>query len=694
MGQAPVGADRALVDGILGKRRRLWEYSSAGLMLSLACAPAAMGQAQTGPSATPAPTAERIPGDPKKPDPGPPVVEAAKEELDFAVSEFVIEYASPHPGLPELAGLLDRAKVSLVQTDGGYLAGTLGEAGMPRSLNELNAEIKGSEGKAKFSALAVTRVTEAVRDAIVAEGLIGVFVEVDPTDIEVQVGPPITRVDIREDKPTLSVKIYAAVVTRIRTVAAGERIKGDGKIDNAVHASIKADSPVQPKADGEEERKDLLRRAELDSYVLKLNRHPGRRVDVAISGEEKETTDIEPSAVVLDYLIRENNPLLLYFQVSNTGTEQTEKWRERFGLVHNQLTGNDDALSLDYVTGGFDKVHIFNGSYELPIFNRDLRLKLFGSYNQFDAAQVGRAAGSFNGSTYFFGSELSWNVLQFNETFVDLTGAIRYQNVSISNETNPVQPIRGKTGFLLPNFGVKVERFTDEAITNLGVNLEFNLPDVAGTDQSEVIRLGRLGAETEWTSLQWNLEQSFYLEPIFDRDRFLAGKSTLANEVAFAFKGQNTLGNLVAPNFQGVAGGLYSVRGYPESIVVGDTVYIVTGEYRLHLPRLFDVNATPGKLFGEDFRYVPSQQYGRPDWDLILKAFVDVGNVKSSGNSPLERDETIIGAGFGVEFLFKRYLNMRLEYGFALDEVRETGSSRNLINEGDGRIHFVTTLLF
>lgn len=669
-------------------------YSSAGLMLSLACVPAVFGQAQTGPSASPAPTAERIPGDPKKPEVERPVVESVKEELDFAVSELVIDYASPHPGLPELSGLLDQAKVSLVQTDGGYLAGAVGEAGMPRSLNELNSELKGREGKAKLSALAVTRVTEALRDAMVAEGLIGVFVEVDPSDIEVQVGPPIKRVDIRENKLTLSIKIYTAVVTRLRTVAAGERITGNGKLDNPVHASIKADSPVQPRAEGEEERKDLLRREELDSYVLKLNRHPGRRVDVAISGEEKETTDIEPSAVVLDYLIRENNPLLLYFQVSNTGTEQTEKWRERFGLVHNQLTGNDDVLSLDYVTGGFDRVHIFNGSYELPVFDRDLRLKFFGSYNQFDASQVGRAAGSFNGSTYFVGGELSWNVLQFNETFVDLTSAIRYQNVSISNETNPAQPIRGSTGFLLPNFGVKLERFTDEAITNVGVNFEFNLPGAAETDATEVIRLGRLGGEREWTALQWNVEQSFYLEPIFDRDLFLAGKSTLAHELAFAFKGQNTFGNLVAPNFQGVAGGLYSVRGYPESIVAGDTVYIVSGEYRLHVPRLFDVEATPGMLFGEEFRYAPSQPYARPDWDLILKAFVDVGNVQSSGSSPLERDETIIGAGIGVEFLFKRFVNMRLEYGFALDEVRETGSSRNLINEGDGRIHFVTTLLF
>jgi hypothetical protein len=38
--------------------------------------------------------------------------------------------------------------------------------------------------------------------------------------------------------------------------------------------------------------------------------------------------------------------LLLYGQLSNTGTRQVGRLRQRFGLFHNQLTGNDDILNV------------------------------------------------------------------------------------------------------------------------------------------------------------------------------------------------------------------------------------------------------------------------------------------------------------------------------------------------------------
>jgi len=55
----------------------------------------------------------------------------------------------------------------------------------------------------------------------------------------------------------------------------------------------------------------------LDRYVYHLGRRPGRRVDLALSPSAAE------DEVVLDLLIAENDPLLLYLQLSNTGTEET-----------------------------------------------------------------------------------------------------------------------------------------------------------------------------------------------------------------------------------------------------------------------------------------------------------------------------------------------------------------------------------
>src|SRR5208337_91005 len=99
---------------------------------------------------------------------------------------------------------------------------------------------------------------------------------------------------------------------------------------------------------------------QVNDYVDRLNRQPGRRVDVAISAAD------QPDQYTLDYLVNEIKPWYVYAQVSNTGTALTNTWRERFGLVDNQLSGNDDILNLDALTD-FNESTNATGSYEFPI---------------------------------------------------------------------------------------------------------------------------------------------------------------------------------------------------------------------------------------------------------------------------------------------------------------------------------------
>jgi hemolysin activation/secretion protein len=86
-----------------------------------------------------------------------------------------------------------------------------------------------------------------------------------------------------------------------------------------------------------------------------------------------------PGATRLTYHVAEQKPWLAYAQVGNYGTESTTEWRERFGFEHDQLTGHDDILRLDYVTGNFDDVHAGFGSYEAPVWKLDrLRARAYG----------------------------------------------------------------------------------------------------------------------------------------------------------------------------------------------------------------------------------------------------------------------------------------------------------------------------
>jgi hemolysin activation/secretion protein len=144
------------------------------------------------------------------------------------------------------------------------------------------------------------------------------------------------------------------------------------------------------------------------------------------------------------------------------------------------------------------------------------------------------------------------------------------------------------------------------------------------------------------------------------------------------------------PQEEEVVGGLFTVRGYPESVVAADSVFIASAEYRFHYPRSrphMEIEKQR-KLFGKPFRWVPEAPYGKADWDLILKAFFDVGTTIQTDRLGFEQDDTLIGTGVGVEIQFKQNLTLRLDWGFVLSEIE------NEVDVGDNRVHVVFTVLY
>jgi hemolysin activation/secretion protein len=95
-------------------------------------------------------------------------------------------------------------------------------------------------------------------------------------------------------------------------------------------------------------------------------------------------------------------------------------------------------------------------------------------------------------------------------------------------------------------------------------------------------------------------------------------------------------------------------------------------------------------VLGNPFRVRPQSRYSRPDWDLIGKAFLDVGRAENADRQPFERDETLIGAGLGVEMLVGRNFNLRVDWGVVLREIEEP----QRVTTGSSRVHFVVTLIF
>lgn len=620
-----------------------------------------------------------------------PETAPAAEAPEFLVSEFVFQFEKEVPGLPTIDALLDEAGVNLARTGDGYIAASEG-LGDAATLSSLNQALRNS-GPVRFSRRALEEINRSMVRALNARGYIGVLIATSPDDIGIDVADPGAELasprnvwtDLRPGSAgPLHITVFTARVVQVRTVASGDRVPGDQGVNHPLHERIRRNSPIQPESEGSEPGEDVLRRDRLDEYTFRLNRYPGRRVDVAVS-----TAD-EPGDVVLDYLVRENKPWFIFSQLSNSGTRETEEIRQRFGFIHNQLTGNDDQLVIDYITSGFAETHGLVGSYEFPIGER-IRVRTFGTYSKFDASQVGLSGENFVGESWSTGGDIAWNFFQKRDLFIDFVAGLRWESLSVDNQAVDVQ---GRDSFFLPSLGLRLERFTDEAGTSAFVRTEWNLPGIAATGDPQLEALGRTDPDDDFTILQYGFEQSFFLEPLIDARRFREGKSTLAHELALRFRGQNSFGARLAPTFQDVIGGMNTVRGYPESLVAGDDVYVGTVEYRLHIPRLLEPyderDENPPLVFGNPFRFRPQTRYARPDFDVIAKAFLDVGRAENADRQSFESDETLIGAGYGIELLVGRNLNLRLDWGVALRDTEEPSR----VTSGSSRVHFVVTLLF
>lgn len=678
--------------GPSGARTLAW---LAGLAAPLLVAPAGLAQ----PEAPPDPAVDLVAPPPQgEPAPAPPAEQPPPVSTDllesdgevYVVDPLEIEYARAHPSHPDLADILD-LEVQLLETPQGYAAPRPGLPTITLRLSEVE-----SLADNRLSASALTTIAQAIVTEFNARGIIGVLVAPDPEQIDGQTGT-----DLRVEGSGLKLLIWTAIVRDVRTIASGQRMGREQRVNNPAQARIKSGSPVAP-FDGPEDdvqtaRRDLLRKDFLDDYLYRLNRHPGRRVDVAIAaaGAPGQT----PGEVVLDYLVTENKPWYAYIQGSNTGTESTDEWRQRAGFVHNQLSGADDVLSLDFITALFDETNALIGSYERPLTDDNLvRARVYGSWSEYTAADVGLAGSRFEGTSWSGGAELSGTVFQHRQLFVDLLGGARWEHVEVTDRTFAT-PTEGEEDLFLPYLGVRLERTTEKASTSAQVTVETMVSGVSGADRDELQELGRLAVDQDWTVMKWDLQHTFFLEPLIFgsawEDPNQPDKATLAHEVALLFRGQYAFDYRLIPQSESTAGGLFTVRGYPESIAAGDTVILATAEYRLHVPRLFTIEPDPSRtpLFGQPFRFAPQQVYGRPDWDLILRAFVDVGQVYNSNRLSFEQDQTLVGTGFGAEVLFKQNLSVRVDVGFALEEVDQAGSD-NDVNSGDAEIHFVGTLLF
>ncbi len=659
-----------------GRRRRLIQSCAVAVLSAMVTG--GVLQAQINPTPVPPQV---------KASPVVPVV-TVNDGMAYAVSPLVVRYAHPAGGQVPVSKV-ESMKVVLGLAPSGYVTAYNTGAGGQRTLRtdvqiihaKLGLLARGTVQN--FHATAIRSLARQIVAFLNAHGQVGVYVSVYNKDIA-------GGADVRPAGDTaLHLQIYTALVTNIRTVASGGRFSGQkNKINNPMAASIAENSPIQPASANKPGSTDLLNPKVLNAYIDQINRQPGTQVAVAVSPDKNSPV---PDGVNLDYLVHESKPWHVYFQLSNTGTQQTNPWRETYGLVDNQLLGFNDIFNLQYSTAGFTKQNSVNGSYNLPLTrNNRLRLRVYGGYDDFSASDVGFGNAFFNGDESTAGGEGILNVFQHNRLFIDFIAGAKYQHIFVDNTL--IQQT-GSGDFIIPYAGVHLDHYTPtvQSWADATVLGGFTTSSTASLQQ-----LGRLNVNKNWVILQGDSVCQFYLEPLLDPKGYQAGTSTLANQIKISISGQEAFNNRLPAEDEMTAGGLYTVRGYPEYVTAGDSVGIGSIEYLLHIPHLFPVDRNAGSVLGQPFRWVPQEPYGPTDWDLIGKAFLDVGQVVNSNKLSYETNSTLVGTGIGMELDIKHNISLMVDWGVALTRLNASSASPGGtdVASGSSQINFVFTVSY
>lgn len=631
----------------------------------------------------------------------------------FRVGAIELEYAREHPSQLSLAGLVP-LMVELRRTDSGWAAPSADEPGEPVEVGGPASPVLDLETDG------LVRVLSALVSRLHAAGLYGIDVRPSERDFDLE-----NELDLRPPtRDALAIVISVGHISQVRTIAVGDRVKSDWKVDNEIHTRIRETSPLRPASIGDEDSTDVLDRRALEDYLYRLNRHSGRRVEAALSPGE------EPGEVVLDYRVLESKPWYAYAQVTNTGTRRTNPWQSRFGYTHRQLTDRDDVLSIDWLNVGLDDVNALIARYQAPFFGKERpnwMSRRRGDPRFFDwlprekvpwwgvhrmrwevdfgmsksqagrsSTQLGLANDRVTSTQYQFGGRFIYEAFQYRNLFVDLFSGLNLQDLEVKNRTGGAD---GDALLVLPEFGIHSERINQISNLVVDVSLQGQVKPIGLSNRDA---LGRDAADDKYAILNFNVGYTTFLEPLFRpeawRDPATQLSSTLAHEFSIGVRGQYGFDYRLIPQSNAAIGGLYSVRGYGQSVAVGDSIAIGSVEYRFHVPRALPVTREPLRLpLIGDFRATPQQVYGRPDWDLILRGFLDVGHAVRNDRGEVdagaaESNQTLIGLGVGAELQIRSNFRARIDWATAL--MNTNGDISNDTNVGQSEIHVLFSILY
>ena len=406
--------------------------------------------------------------------------------------------------------------------------------------------------------------------------------------------------------------------------------------------------------------------------LFNLNVRPDLQIDTRL----KPKVDAFGRRVIdIELAVEDSYPMHLALSIANSGTEETGDWRARGTLQHLNLTDRNDTLTIEYMTdpGGFDNVSSLSMSYYTPI-GADKGLTFYTGWSESDFDDIFPLLDIY-GEGYYLGLQLS-KVLKSTKNYsLDLTGGWIYRYTENTSDVAGVTSDRRDIKLSMPSvaLGYSAKNFDRYGGRNFGsFTLTGNFAGKFGSASTAQFENQNKDATGEFWIGTLRMAR---LQKLF-RGAQDPGKWTMFME----FEGQAADDSLVSA-VQYRLGGAESVRGYEEAEVLGDSG--IRGTLEVRTP-LID-NFIPGLKHAEDFLAENPDHWSTHR--LQFDAFADFGRVETSAQQPGEHSgQTMMSIGAGLRLGFTKYSQIRLDYGYPLEDTEET-------NEGEGQFHFKLEIL-
>ncbi|MEM9275748.1 MAG: ShlB/FhaC/HecB family hemolysin secretion/activation protein [Cyanobacteria bacterium P01_F01_bin.143] len=348
---------------------------------------------------------------------------------------------------------------------------------------------------------------------------------------------------------------------------------------------------------------------------------------------------IQPNSSILEVTVEEElDTFSIGLNLDNYRVTSVGTFRRRLELNEENLLGYGDRFNLAYLNT--DGTHALdNLSYEFPTNNYRGKIKLSFSHadnnltqEPFDALDIENQITNY---------QLKYSYELYKSLTTELIAGMSFihtnSQATFLEERLPfpspsgASDDDGKTKVTAIRFLQEYTSRNNKQVWNLRSQLSVGIDAFGSTISSD--------RQLDSKFVSWAGQANYY--------RLLGGKTAflLRSQMQFANDG-------LAPLEQFSVGGVYTVRGYAQNILVGDNGFFVSTEIHQNLVKL---------------------EKSQISLDLI--PFIEVGRIWNTRRGLDQPRSTIASAGLGLRLDIKDDLVIRLDWGVPFSEIETAGES-------------------